>query len=121
MLSTLISGQIDKLERLWGYDASYLRMVLRANPMSALKFGMVSQMADQKAAPAEVIAAAKIVGTLAEDCGPCTQIAIDMAAADGVARYPACDPGRGRGGDGRGRRAWLAFRLRQPGSGPGGG
>jgi len=87
MLSTLIAGQIDKLERLWGYDASYLRVVLRANPMSALKFGMVSHMADQKAAPAEVIAAVKIVGTLAEDCGPCTQIAIDMAAADGVAPH----------------------------------
>lgn len=85
MLRTLITGQIDKLERLWGYDASYLRLVLAVNPMSALKFGMVSQMVDQKAAPAEVIAAAKIVGTLAEDCGPCTQIAVDMAAANGVA------------------------------------
>lgn len=85
MLRALIAGQIDKMERLWGYDASYLRLVLRVNPMSALKFGMVSQMADPKAAPAEVIAAAKIVGTLAEDCGPCTQIAVDMAAAEGVA------------------------------------
>ena len=85
MLRTLIAGQIDKMERLWGYDASYLRLVLRVNPMSALKFGMVSQMADGKAAPAEVIAAAKIVGTLAEDCGPCTQIVVDMAAAEGVA------------------------------------
>jgi hypothetical protein len=85
MLSALITGQIDKLERLWGYDAGYLRLVLRANPMSALKFGMVSQMVDRKALPAEMIAAAKIVGTLAEDCGPCTQIAIDMAAAEGVA------------------------------------
>lgn len=85
MLRTLIARQIDKMERLWGYDASYLRLVLAVNPMSALKFGMVSLMADQKAAPPEVIAAAKIVATLAEDCGPCTQIVVDMAAAQGVA------------------------------------
>jgi hypothetical protein len=41
-------------------------------------------MVDAKAAPAAAIAAAKLVGTLAEDCGPCTQIVVDMAAADGV-------------------------------------
>lgn len=84
MLKSMIARQIDKLERRWGYDASYLRLVLRANPMSALKFGFVSQMADQRAVPAEAIAAVKIAGTLAEDCGPCVQIAVDMAAAEGV-------------------------------------
>ena len=88
MLTSMIARQIDKLERRWGYDASYLRLVLRANPMSALKFGFVSQMADQRAAPAEAIAAVKIAGTLAEDCGPCVQIAVDMAAADGASPGP---------------------------------
>ena len=28
--------------------------------------------------------AGRLVGTLAEDCGPCTQISVDMAAAGGV-------------------------------------
>jgi hypothetical protein len=39
---------------------------------------------DRKAAPAEALAAAGIAGTLAEDCGPCTQISVDIAAANGV-------------------------------------
>ncbi|WP_372784203.1 hypothetical protein [Phenylobacterium sp.] len=84
MLKTLLSRQIDKLERLWGYDASYMRRVLAASPAAFLKFGFVTGLVDRKAAPAEALAAAGIVGTLAEDCGPCTQIGVDMAAAGGV-------------------------------------
>ncbi|CAN5904863.1 hypothetical protein BH11PSE1_BH11PSE1_19870 [soil metagenome] len=84
MLRALLKGQIDKMERTWGYDASYMRILLRASPMNVLKFGFVSQMVDRRAAPAEALAAAGIAGTLVEDCGPCTQISVDMAAAGGV-------------------------------------
>lgn len=84
MLRALLKGQIDRMERAWGYDASYMRFLLRASPMSFLKFGFVSQMVDRRAAPADALAAAGIAGTLAEDCGPCTQISVDMAAAGGV-------------------------------------
>jgi hypothetical protein len=85
MLKALLAHQIDKMERRWGYDASYMRRVLAASPGGLLRFGLVSSMVDAKAAPAAAIAAAKLVGTLAEDCGPCTQIVVDMAAAEGVA------------------------------------
>lgn len=85
MLKALLARQIDKMERRWGYDASYMRHVLAASPGSLLRFGAVSGMVDARAAPAAAIAAAKLVGTLAEDCGPCTQIVVDMASAEGVA------------------------------------
>jgi len=84
MLKALLARQIDKMERLWGYDASYMRRVLAASPATFLKFGLVTGLVDRKAAPGEALAAAGIVGTLAEDCGPCTQIGVDMAAAGGV-------------------------------------
>ena len=84
MLKALLVRQIGKMERRWGYDASYLRHVLTANTGSLLRFGLVGSMVDAKAAPASAIAAAKLVGTLAEDCGPCTQIVVDMASAEGV-------------------------------------
>jgi len=84
MLRALLKRQIDRMERTWGYDAAYMRDLLAASPMSFLKFGFVSQMVDRKAAPAAALAAAGIAGTLAEDCGPCTQISVDMAAAGGV-------------------------------------
>ena len=84
MLRRLLKGRIDRFERTWAYDASYMRHLLRASPASFLKFGLVSGMPDHRAAPAEAMAAAGIVGTLAEDCGPCVQITADMAAAGGV-------------------------------------
>ena len=84
MLKAFLARQIDRMEAQWGYDASYLRFVLGASPATFLKFGFVTQLVDRKAAPAAALAAAGIVGTLAEDCGPCTQISVDMASAAGV-------------------------------------
>ncbi|MDP3746832.1 MAG: hypothetical protein Q8Q88_07250 [Phenylobacterium sp.] len=84
MLKTFLTSQIDKMERTWSYDASYMRHVLEASPATFLKFGFVTGLVDRKAAPAAALAAAGIAGTLAEDCGPCTQISVDMAAAGGV-------------------------------------
>lgn len=84
MLKALLARQIGKMERQWGYDASYMRRVLSASTSTFLKFGVLAGLVDRKAAPGGAIAAAGIVGTLIEDCGPCTQIGVDMAAADGV-------------------------------------
>lgn len=84
MLKALLGHQIGKMERKFDYDASYLRRVLAASPSSFLKFGFATQLVDRKAAPAEALAAAGIAGTLTEDCGPCTQISVDIAAASGV-------------------------------------
>jgi hypothetical protein len=84
MFKALLSRQIAKVEKQWGYDASYMRVLLAAAPVSFMKFSLLPSLVDRKAAPAEALAAAGIVGTLAEDCGPCTQIGVDMAAASGV-------------------------------------
>jgi len=84
MLRAIFSRVIDKFEKTWSYDASYMRHLLRASPVSFLKFSVVTGIADRHAAPGPAIAAAGIAGTLAEDCGPCTQISVDMAAKGGV-------------------------------------
>ncbi|HYD44611.1 MAG TPA: hypothetical protein VEA79_05030 [Phenylobacterium sp.] len=85
MLKRFLLSQIDKLERRYGYDASYMRLMARVSPKSAAKFGFVASMVDAKAAPAEALAAAGLAATLAEDCGPCTQISVDIATEAGVA------------------------------------
>lgn len=84
MLKALFSRHLDRFERTCGYDASYMRALLAASTGSFFKFTFVSALVDRKAAPAEALAAAGIVGTLAEDCGPCVQISADMGAAAGV-------------------------------------
>ena len=84
MLKALLGREIGKMERQFDYDASYLRRVLAVSPAAFLKFGFATQLVDRKAAPAHALAAAGIAGTLAEDCGPCTQISVDMASQGGV-------------------------------------
>jgi hypothetical protein len=84
MLKAFFNRYLDRFERQWGYDASYMREVLAVSPASFLKFMFGTQAADRSAAPPEAIAAATLVGTLSEDCGPCTQIGVDMASAQGL-------------------------------------
>ena len=84
MLKSMLSRWLDGFERTWRYDASYMRLVLRVSPASLLKFAIGTRAPDVRAAPGAALIAAGLAGTLAEDCGPCTQIAVDMATAHGV-------------------------------------
>ena len=45
---------------------------------------MVASLGRGRHAPREALAAAGVATTLAEDCGPCVQIGLDMAAKAGV-------------------------------------
>ena len=58
--------------------------ILAVSPWTFLKFAVVTSSSPRRAAPAAALAAAGLVGTLAEDCGPCTQISVDLAARGGV-------------------------------------
>ena len=110
MLKDMLTRWTDGFERQWGYDAGYMRDVIRASPASLVKFALGTRAADPKAAPPEALFAATLAGVLAEDCGPCTQFGVDMALANGM------DPAVVRGvlaGDeaAMGETAALAFRF----------
>jgi hypothetical protein len=77
---------IRPFERTFSYDAGYLRVLLAASPATFLKFSVVTGLTPRRDAPAEALAAAGIVATLREDCGPCTQIGVDIAVKGGVER-----------------------------------
>lgn len=110
MLKAILSRWIDGFERTWRYDASYMRHVAGVSPASLIKFMMGTRAANVRDAPAEALVAAGIVGTLAEDCGPCTQISVDIAAANGVSPQVLRAI---LGGDeaGMGEKAALAWRF----------
>jgi hypothetical protein len=84
MLKAMLTRYLDRFERQWGYDAGYMRDVLAVSPASLLKFALGTRAADLKAAPPAALAAAQFAGLLSEDCGPCTQLGADMAAAAGM-------------------------------------
>jgi hypothetical protein len=84
MLKSLLNLMIGRMERRWGYDAGYLRLVTRVRPWTALKFSIVTGLVNRRDAPPEALAAAGLAAVLTEDCGPCTQIGVDVAIAGGV-------------------------------------
>ena len=85
MLKTLLRGQVRRLERAWSYDAAYANDLIDLSPWAMIQFGLVAALGHRREAPAAAMAAAALVGTMTEDCGPCTQISVDMALAAGVA------------------------------------
>jgi hypothetical protein len=77
---------IRPFERSFDYDASYMRALLAASPATFLKFSVATGLVRRRDAPAEALAAAGLVATLREDCGPCTQIGVDIAVRGGLDR-----------------------------------
>lgn len=85
MLKWFLRRWIDKFERTWNYDAGYMRELIDADPRAMLTFGKVQALNKyHKDVPLAAWCAAGIVAVMAEDCGPCTQLGIDMAQHEGV-------------------------------------
>jgi hypothetical protein len=71
----------------YGYDASYIEMMLQESPAAFFKFAPVMKAtAHREIIPVDASFAAKITGAMAEDCGPCTQLCVDMALEAGMAK-----------------------------------
>jgi hypothetical protein len=71
----------------YGYDMSYAETMLRESPSAFFKLApLMKASAHREVVPAEASFAAKITGELAEDCGPCTQLCVDMALEAGMAK-----------------------------------
>jgi hypothetical protein len=69
----------------YGYDTSYIERVLNESPAAFFKFApLMKAAAHREVVPVEAVFAAKITGALAEDCGPCTQLSVDVALEAGV-------------------------------------
>lgn len=84
MMTWLVKHRIAAFERQYGYDASYLRELLAIDPAAFWAFAKVQALGRyRKDVPRDVHHAAGITAVMAEDCGPCTQLAVGMALAEG--------------------------------------
>ena len=87
MRSWIARRSLRAFARRYGYDISYLLMMLNESPSAFFRFVPVMKAASHReVVPADASFAAKIVGALAEDCGPCTQLVVDTALEAGMAR-----------------------------------
>jgi alkylhydroperoxidase family enzyme len=86
MLKWLIRRRLDAFQRKFGYDVDYARDILAADPTALLRFARLDGLTRyRRDVPLEAYYAAKLIGTVHEDCGPCTQLVVAMALHDGVA------------------------------------
>jgi len=86
MIKWLLRPRIDAFEKEYDYDASHLRFILDTSVSAALKFGRVMGLTTyRKDLPPEAGFAAGLATTMAEDCGPCSQLVVTMAEREGVA------------------------------------
>src|SRR5882757_2607566 len=80
MRSFFARRALRAISKRYGYDTSYLEYMLKQSPAAFFDFAPVAKAAaHREVVPVEASFAAKITGAMAEDCGPCVQLAIDMA------------------------------------------
>ena len=85
MIKWALQRAINKFERDWKYDASYLREIIDASPRAAWLFSRVTALGQfRRGVPIEPWYAAGITAVRHEDCGPCTQLGVAMAERAGV-------------------------------------
>jgi hypothetical protein len=85
MFKRLVQWRLDAFERAFRYDASYMREILEVSRRAFMRVARLQALAGHREeVPVGPWYAAKLVATLQEDCGPCTQLVADMAVRDEV-------------------------------------
>ena len=85
MLRWLMRNRLNAFERKYGYDVSYVREMVDADPRAVLALSKVQALGNyRRDVPRDAYWASKLVGTVTEDCGPCTQLVVTMALGAGA-------------------------------------
>lgn len=86
MLDGFLHRRMRRFEADFGYDMGYAHELLDISRKAFVRFARFMAMARHREdVPAAAWHVARVAATLAEDCGPCTQLVITMAERDGVA------------------------------------
>lgn len=85
MLKWLIKNRLTAFQNKFNYNVDYARQILDADAGAFFKFSRLGGLSSyRRDVPREVYYATKLTTTVLEDCGPCTQLMVAMALADGV-------------------------------------
>ena len=85
MLKFLLNRQLDGFAKRYGYDVGYMRAIAAVDPMAMARFGLINAMSSyRRVVPPAPYFAAKLRTIVIDDCGPCTQLVVNMALEAGV-------------------------------------
>lgn len=86
MLRWFFRRAIDRLERRVGVSVEYLRHLADVSPRVLFKLMLIGPAGSHRqVVPQAMLHTVRLVTTMAEDCGACVQIAVNLARQDGVA------------------------------------
>lgn len=86
MIKYLFSKTLKSMEKRYEYDVSYLHYILTNDFKAFVKLAWLQMMSNhRKQVPLAPYFAAKLRATIWQDCGPCTQLVVNMALAAGLA------------------------------------
>lgn len=69
----------------YGYDVSYLEAMLNEAPSAFFKLARMQAVSSHRsAAPLDAYFATKLIAAASADCGPCTQLGVEMAREAGM-------------------------------------
>lgn len=85
MLTWLIKKRLAAFAKKYDYDTSYMRELLTVDARAFWAFARTQSMENyRRDIPMHVYYAVKLTGVMAEDCGPCTQLAVGLAIEHGI-------------------------------------
>lgn len=85
MIDWLIRRRLAAFEAQWHYSMDYARQLLASNRRAFWGYAKLAPLAQyREGVPAAAWHVAKIAALRHEDCGPCSQLAVDIARAEGV-------------------------------------
>ena len=86
MFRFIIRHMIKKFGKRYDYEVDYILHMLEVAPDVMNAFNALSKLSSyRKKAPVNALMAARLLGVLEEDCGPCVQLSSDMAREAGMA------------------------------------
>ncbi|MCF6442996.1 hypothetical protein L1077_26585 [Pseudoalteromonas luteoviolacea] len=85
MIKFLLNKQIQDMKSRYDYDVQYMEDILQSNLAAFFKYwGFTSMSSHSAQVPVAPLFAARIRTLINEDCGPCIQLAVNMALEAGL-------------------------------------
>ena len=85
MFKWFVKRQLEKFGRRWGYDTSYMQQIVdEAGVAAVMPMQGLAKLSAYRKAPLDAICGAGLTAAKAADCGPCLQLGVSMAEAEGV-------------------------------------
>ncbi len=86
MLNWFIDRQITKAERDLGVPLDYARWIAKVSLPATIRMAKFTKLLNAHRGPKTAVHVASLVGSMADDCGSCVQIGVNLARKVGVSR-----------------------------------